>query len=338
MSDGNRTVSQPHDKFFKDTFSRPEVIRDFLRTYLPKIAELADLRSLELTKDSFVDKELRDHFSDLIWKVRLRKGKKEAFFYFLLEHKSYADYLVAFQVLRYMVMIWEQAVRKHEEERKKRKKEGRNSPRLRLPPVIPVVIYHGRTTWNISRNFRSLFDMHQELEDCIPDFRYLLYDISHRSDDRITGGDMLRAGLLIMKYIFREELAERLPGILAPLRRITKEQAGLEFLETIATYLVKGTDKVSEKALAEAVKSALPETGGEFMATLAEKWVEQGKKEGRKEGLLDGIETGLELKFGSEGLRLLPEIQKITDCDMLTSVSRGLWTVKNLDEFRKIYH
>ncbi|HLC16277.1 MAG TPA: Rpn family recombination-promoting nuclease/putative transposase [Thermodesulfovibrionia bacterium] len=60
-------LENPHDKFFKEVFSRHEAARDFLVHYLPKeIAELIDLEFLEISKDSFVDEELQEHFCDIL--------------------------------------------------------------------------------------------------------------------------------------------------------------------------------------------------------------------------------------------------------------------------------
>lgn len=54
MSEVNE-LSNPHDSFFKEIFSRPEVARDFLQNYLPPaVVEQLDMASLELRKDSFV--------------------------------------------------------------------------------------------------------------------------------------------------------------------------------------------------------------------------------------------------------------------------------------------
>lgn len=329
-------IYHPHDKFVKDMLSRPGVTKDFLDNYLPaEILRILDLSTLELTKDSFVDKELREHFSDLLCKVRLKKGKK-AYVYILMEHKSYLDPLTLFQVLRYMVRIWEQAVRKHEKDRKKMSGKKKKIPQFRLPLIIPLVIYHGETKWNISSDFSSLFETYPELESFVPDFSCLTFDISHYDDDDIKGMVMLKVGLLIMKYVFRDDLGERLPEILGLLSDLARKRTGLEYLETIITYLVKGTDRITEKEMAEAVESALS-SGGEFMATLAEKWLRQGEIKGKIEGLLSGIETGLELKFGSEGLQILPEIQGIQDVSVLDAVNKGLRTKNSLDELRKIY-
>jgi hypothetical protein len=121
---------------------------------------------------------------------------------------------------------------------------------------------------------------------------------------------MLKVAMLVMKHIFRDDLAERLPGILGLLRGLAHKRSGLEFLETIMVYLSHGTDRLSEDKLGETVREAFPETGGEIMQTLAEKWFRQGetkgKIEGKIEGLLEGIELALDIRFGSKGLRILP--------------------------------
>lgn len=61
------------------------------------------------------------------------------------------------------------------------------------------------------------------------------------------------------------------------------------------------------------------------------------KQEGLREGLLSGIDLGLELKFGSEGLELLPEIAKIENVEVLKKIQAGLKTVSTLAELRSIY-
>jgi predicted transposase/invertase (TIGR01784 family) len=63
------------------------------------------LESLVVSKDSFVDKELREHFSDIIYQVDLKQGDS-AYIYLLFEHKSYSDPLIALHLLRYMIKIW----------------------------------------------------------------------------------------------------------------------------------------------------------------------------------------------------------------------------------------
>ena len=63
----------------------------------------------------------------------------------------------------------------------------------------------------------------------------------------------------------------------------------------------------------------------------------KAKQEGVREGLLSGIEVTLEIKFGSEGLELIPEITQINDVEVLKAIQSGLRHVNTIDELRTIY-
>jgi hypothetical protein len=49
-----------------------------------------------------------------------------------------------------------------------------------------------------------------------------------------------------------------------------------------------------------------------------------GGEEGRQEGLLAGIEACLKLKFGAEGLRLMPELRELKDPQRLRAVLEAI--------------
>ena len=172
--DNKEKIINPHDKFFKEFFSKEQEAREFLSMYLPEdIKKIIDLSTLSISKDSFIEKELQEYFSDILYEVDL-KGQP-AWIYLLFEHKSYPDVLVSFQLLRYMVKIWEQFLNQ------KQIYKG-------LHPIIPFVIYHGKAKWKISKQFADLFSpLDPILSVYIPDFTYILYDLSHLSDDQIKG-------------------------------------------------------------------------------------------------------------------------------------------------------
>jgi predicted transposase/invertase (TIGR01784 family) len=59
-------IPNPHDRFFKQVFSQKQNALDFMIHYLPsEILSLVNLDSVEIAKDSFVDEELRESFSDI---------------------------------------------------------------------------------------------------------------------------------------------------------------------------------------------------------------------------------------------------------------------------------
>jgi flagellar biosynthesis/type III secretory pathway protein FliH len=100
------------------------------------------------------------------------------------------------------------------------------------------------------------------------------------------------------------------------------------------------------------MRDVFPE-GEAMMGTIAEKWIEQGIQKGlelgrqegleqglergRRQGLLDGIELALELRFGADGLRLVPEIAEVEDANVLRAIHTSIRQVTSPDELRRIY-
>ena len=100
-----------HDAFFKQVLSDPQLADTFLREHLPAdVAVLLGPEPPEPVPASFVDEALRQHHSDLLFRVRLKSGP-EAFAYLLLEHKSSPDPGARLQLLRYVVRILTRMVR-----------------------------------------------------------------------------------------------------------------------------------------------------------------------------------------------------------------------------------
>ena len=128
-----KELNNPHDAFIKWYFEHPEARVDFVRGYLPdEIADSVDISKLELDKTTYVDQSLQKSFSDIVIKTFLKNGN-EALIYFLIDHKSYPDKWSPFQLLRYMVRIWEKYLygQKHDLQPKY------------LPFIFPVMLYHG---------------------------------------------------------------------------------------------------------------------------------------------------------------------------------------------------
>ncbi len=310
----------PHDRFFKEALSRQEVAVDFLRHYLPpEVTAVLDLSSLQLIKDSFVDEALQEHFSDLLYAVGLLGGRG-VYIYVLFEHKSYADSLVALQLLRYMVRVWDYALRQ----------------RARLWPIVPVVVYHGEARWPTPLDFQSLFDVPEPLKPYLPAYRYWLCDLSAYTDEQIKGEVGLRAALLLLKHIFSADQVGRLPGLATLWYDFSRQEPGLGYVEAMLRYLATAAERVTEQEVRAAVEGAIPE-GGAIMSTIAQHWIELGAQQGMRQELVDGIERGLMLRFGAEGLRVWPELCKIEDLDVLRAVQTGLLTAQSLDELRRIY-
>ncbi len=60
-------------------------------------------------------------------------------------------------------------------------------------------------------------------------------------------------------------------------------------------------------------------------------------QEGIRQGVLEAITFGLDLRFGAEGLRLLPEIETLPNLPLLRAVKEYLKTARTPEELRRIY-
>jgi hypothetical protein len=62
-----------------------------------------------------------------------------------------------------------------------------------------------------------------------------------------------------------------------------------------------------------------------------------GIEKGLHEGLLKGIETCLEVKFGAEGLELMPELREIPDHKLLDAVRRAIPAAASPEALRRVW-
>jgi hypothetical protein len=96
---------------------------------------------------------------------------------------------------------------------------------------------------------------------------------------------LLRLALLPLKYAFRPELNERLEELLGLLGELSDQRDGLAFLKTVLTYLAAGAERLDEKMVKQAVQKVFTDRESVTMATLAEKWMEQGFQRGIQQGM-----------------------------------------------------
>ena len=83
------------------------------------------------------------------------------------------------------------------------------------------------------------------------------------------------------------------------------------------------------------VDENLSEEKGGWIMTLAE----EVRNEGIQQGLLEGIAALIEVKFGESGLKLLPELRKITNADRLREIKDTIRVVLDVKEVEKmLYH
>ena len=318
-------LNNPHDVYFREAFSRPELVRDFVENYLPaEISKLFNLDTLEQLPDSFIDNDLREHLSDILYQVQAW-DERPTLFYFLFEHKSRPEQDTPFQLLRYMVLKWDKDLR-----------QG-IAPR----PIIPIVLYHGRQQWHIPTDFGDLFPGPEPLRGYWPSFRYELRDLSHYSDAEIRGAALLQITLRMLKHIYDRNLVEQLPAIFSLFQALANSQTALEYLRITLRYLSVTSKDVQEQAIKRTIETLFTTTqGDEIMPTLAEQWIEQGLQQGLQRGILragrDSVLDLLNVRFGEVPAGIATKIESIQNADTLRQLLRRAATVATVADFRQL--
>ena len=289
---------------------------------------------MQIRKDSFIEKELQEFFTDILYEVNINNSP--AFIYLLFEHQSSPDKLVAFRLLRYFVKIWELYL-----------KQNNTSS---LPPIIPLILYHGKKRWTINQKFSNVILGHtEELAQYTPNFSYLLYDLSRYTDEEIKGNISLRIFLSLFKHIFDDDLFSHLENIFKLLKKLSyTDKSGLEYIELVLRYIMNTSDKPTTNELKEIVEKIISKDTGGTIMSLASQLIEEGRLEGRQEGRLEGrqegrlegileaIKLGLELKFGLKGLSLYPKVEKEKDFRKLEIIKEAIRITTNINELEEM--
>lgn len=270
-----KVIKNPHDKFVKETLGDVEITRDFLQNYLPEyILGIINTDTLTPAKDTFVT-DLKEYFSDLLFQVEINGNA--GYLYFLFEHKSYKENDIAIQLLSYLIEIW---------------KTFRNEETKELPVVIPLVIYHGKSTWDVAEKLSGLFHGYDQLpkdtQILIPDYKYLLYDMSAYSDEEIKGEAQLRVFLDILKHIFDKDSQQLIARIESAFQELDSKRTGLEYFEVYLKYILNVRNDIP----IEKVKKRLSTEGRKRLMSVAEELRKEGKMEGKMEGIIEGRKEG----------------------------------------------
>ena len=313
-------IKNPHDSLFKRTLGDKEVAVDFLENYLPNsILKEIDLTDIKVAKDSFIDKELEESFSDILYNVSI--DGKEGFVYLLFEHKSYFDKMTPVQMLGYILDIW-----------KLYDKQNKNE---KLPPIIPILIYHGNRKWKYGNSLSELIEATSEaISDYIPGYNYLLYDFSNYSDAEIKGQIKLRLFLKLISHIFDDDFDKGLREVLPLLIELREKTTGLEYIETVVKYILNIGEEISLNELDQKAKNISAE-GSAVIMTIAEKIYHDGKEEGKVENMHEMIEFAMELKFGLSSKKIVQEINKIDDYERLKNIKDAIKSYDSLEELVK---
>jgi predicted transposase/invertase (TIGR01784 family) len=245
-------------------------------------AGLLDLRKIIVENTSMIEMG-EEKKSDLL--IRTKLGGSPALIYILVEHKSYADRWSVFQLLKYMVRIWE------------RERTKRNTDQT-LPTIVPVLFYHGTRKWRMPLDFSSYFDSAVELESHIPAFRPVMIDLQAMEDHEFRGSKRIQAVLKTLKYS-RKNLRVHLVEILSGVFVVPMDEKQRAFLESLLGYIIQAGRDVDEQYVDQAILAIGSREVREAYMTVAEQLMAKGERKGKLKDKQEVLLKQLAQKFGS---------------------------------------
>ncbi|PDO09572.1 MAG: hypothetical protein BLM47_11745 [Candidatus Reconcilbacillus cellulovorans] len=272
-----RTPRSRHDRGYKFLFASKKIFLDLLRCFVRCgwVDRIDSEDALEPVNKSYVLPDFSGKEADVVYKVRL-KGR--TVFFLLLELQSDVDFLMPLRLLLYEAEIlqdWLKGVPK-----RMRRRKG-----LRVPAVVPLVLYNGKQPWTAARRYREVVEGAQ-------DFGVLIDVNRYGEEELLRLANAIGAAFYLDRPVEdTAELVERLRKVLELLKRMSvEEQARL--VQWIRYVVVERLGKPEREAVAAAIEAAKEGEVG-AMITNIERSIERIKRRLRAEGVAEGMAKGM---------------------------------------------
>lgn len=340
-----------HDDFFKLTFAIPELAIPFLKNVLPEeTIEQLDLVKLEVQNGLLGETDFfQRSAADLIYIVPYKNGMEKLRVFVILEHKSYSDPLTIFQLTRYCGHIMEKEVESAKEKKAKMSK-------FRFPPIIPIIIHHGRTPFRAVTELTKLYQPLVRAEQYMLNLKAILFDLNRITVDnlpQISNSPALLSVLKMMQSIFNRDIAIKASEALKLLRPYSKDPKYQYLVRTMVIYMARCSQHLTKTEYVSILHNDnIIDQGEKNMLSVAEQLIAEGREEGRVEGREEGREEGrveerdlmiksmrktlirsLTAKFGSLPKQIEKKINAKNDIVVLESLFESAVIANSIKEF-----
>jgi predicted transposase YdaD len=283
----------PHDELFRHTFAQPRHAAALFRLVLPpEIVAAIDWSTLEACDGTFVSGRLRKRHTDLLFRARL--GNRTVHLHLILEHKSRSGRGTVLQLHGYSSKVQRHHWRMQ-----------RGQRRRHLPPVLPVVIHHGKKPWTAPTDLVELLDLagvpedlHEALRSYQPRFRYAVFSTAGWSAAQLQTltltvlGKATLGALQLLPGVLPERAIPAIVEWVEMFQEVFRAEPGSESLDALLSYLMRATPLEPERLLDVVWQNVDKEVQMKFKSTavqLHEQGFAEGEARGRSEGLAEGL-------------------------------------------------
>lgn len=283
-------INNIHDRFIKKLLSDKEIAVAFLEEYLPEeVTEVIDLQSIIYEDTPYLSKNLQSTFADLVWSAK-SVNSFEVEVCVLLEHKSYPDNNVLFQILEYLASAYQ--------------KQLKSGKELKL--IVPVLYYHGKTKWKLP-DFKTHFEKHPEvLKKYLPTCKTEFVNLTSLTTEQIMTlqHGMLQSALLIQRHYFdADALNNQIGNIMQSLSPYLEKN----LTDFIFVYLIQN-GKVNKQQLRKALEPLPTDLNSKVMSIydeLIQEGIEKGIEKGMERGIIQSVLNGFDKGYSVNDLKVI---------------------------------
>ena len=354
-------MTTPYDAAWKLLFSFPVMPHDLLTGFVPRAwTKDLDPRTLEQRPGSQVSNGLSQRHQDCVWEARFRN--RPGSILAALEFQSTVDHTMAVRMLVYTAMMYQRRLRSRAPPGKQNtssnpeppeeqdvptgqhRPDNRESPHGEapddsapdepLPPVLPIVLYHGKARWQAAEDLAGLCAPPAEgLAPYQPTQRYFLLDLGRYPGPLPEGRNLMA----ILVRLVQSRSLEQEAAVVDELIEWLHEESAPEGLVR-AFWKWMGYAHVPEwrQGMDWPVLKDWREAGTMLRESVNEwttKWMAQGRAEGRTEGQVELMRRQAARKFGAETAeRLAERLAEVADPERAVEVGDWLLDCESGEE------
>ncbi|MGL4911825.1 MAG: Rpn family recombination-promoting nuclease/putative transposase [Romboutsia sp.] len=283
-----KDIHNIHDKSYKDLYSKKEIAIDLFKSLL-KVDWVKNITPNDLTliNKSFVTTDYDDTECDIVYKANI--NNTEVIFYILLEFQSTIDYRMPLRLLFYMCEILRDYV--------KNEKHNKYDKNLKIPAVIPIVLYNGEKVWDVPNEFRKIIYNENLFGNGILNFKYDVFDVNNNfsKEELLNSKNVTAAIFLLDQKIDALEFLQRIKAIALFFDALTEtEMRAIKhwIKNTVEEKLAESSIKILE-CNKEDVEFMIANNA--FILTeMKEKAIQEGMQKGLQEGIQQGMQQGIQ--------------------------------------------
>lgn len=309
-----------HDESYKQIYTHARVVEDLLKGFIHEDwIDRLDYSTLQKVNGSYVSDDLKDRSDDVVWRVKMKGGKRWLYVYLLLEFQRRNDPWMALRILVYVGLLYQDLI--------KSGVVGKKKGQLRkLPPVFPMVIYNGKNNWTAVREVYDLIEpVPGILADYLPKQKYWLLDEVRTGEEELPTGNNMAAEIVRLENSPDPESMQRV------IARLTKELADEKY-DTLGRALTVWIKRVLMRKKLTNDDDVVEINELDEVNTMLEERIEQWTHKLRQEGMLEGeaaiLERLLKKRFGSLNETIVQKLRTATQEQLET------WTDRILDAMR----